>query len=114
MKKYKKTMAILFAVVALIMLFPPPAYATSGAGNVSTAIESTWKEAAAQIKTVCNNVVFPAVDLILAVLFFVKLATSYFDYKKHGSFEFTGAAILFFGLIFMLTAPLYVWNILGI
>jgi hypothetical protein len=81
---------------------------------VSEAIESTWKAAAEQIKTVVNNVVFPAIDLILAVLFFIKLATTYMDYRKHGQFEFAGPAILFFGLIFALTAPLYLWTILGI
>ncbi len=37
----------------------------------------------------------------------------YFEYKKHGQFEFTPAAILFACLIFILTAPLYVWSIIG-
>ena len=40
------------------------------------------------------------------VLFFVKVGTAYFDYKKHGQFEFTAPAILFACLIFTLTAPL--------
>ena len=56
------------------------------AGDVAGVIEDTWKAAAVQVKTVVNNVVFPAVDLILPVLFFVKLSMSYMDYKKHGSF----------------------------
>ena len=34
------------------------------------AIEGTWQDASAQIKTVVNKVVFPAIDLILAVFFF--------------------------------------------
>jgi len=110
MNRYKKTAIVILAAVMLCMFISSTAY---GASNVSTAIESTWKDAAAQIKDVTNKVIFPAVDLILAILFFVKLATSYFEYKKHGQFEFTGAAILFFGLIFSLTAPLYVWTILG-
>ena len=59
-----------------------------------------------------NNVVFPAVDMILAILFFVKLATAYLDYRKHGQFEFTAPAILFGCLVFSLTAPLYIWTIL--
>ena len=84
----------------------------NGAGNVSKAIEDTWKDAKGQVKTVVNNVVFPVVDLILAVLFFVKLGTAYFDYRKHGQFEFTAPAILFACLIFTLTAPLYIWSIL--
>ena len=61
------------------------------AGDVSSAIESTWNSAQTQIKNVVNNVVFPAVDMILAILFFVKMA----DYRKHGQFEFTAPAILF-------------------
>ena len=77
-------------------------------------IEQTWQTAATQIKDVVNNVVFPVVDCVLAVLLFVKLAMSYFEYKKHGEFEFTPAAILFFGLVFALTAPLYIWDIIGI
>lgn len=58
------------------------------------------------------NVVFPVVDMILAILFFVKLGTAYFDYRKHGQFEFAAPAILFACLIFTLTAPLYIWTIL--
>nr|WP_265332436.1 DUF3852 domain-containing protein [Zhaonella formicivorans] len=34
-------------------------------GDVVGAIESTRKDASAQIKTVVNKVVFPAIDLIL-------------------------------------------------
>ncbi|WP_440449552.1 DUF3852 family protein, partial [Ruminococcus intestinalis] len=47
------------------------------AGDVSSAIQNTWNSAQTQIKNVVNNVVFPAVDMILAILFFVKLATAY-------------------------------------
>ena len=36
-------------------------------GDVAGAIEGTWKSASGQIKTVVNNVVFPIIDLILAV-----------------------------------------------
>lgn len=82
------------------------------AGDVSGAIESTWNSAKGQIQSVVNNVVFPVVDMILAVLFFVKVGTAYFDYRKHGQFEFAAPAILFACLIFSLTAPLYIWSVL--
>ena len=82
------------------------------AGDVSSAIQNTWNSAQTQIKNVVNNVVFPAVDMILAILFFVKLATAYMDYRKHGQFEFTAPAILYVCLVFSLTAPLYIWTIL--
>ena len=107
----KKTMAIfLITILAVSLFFTITAFA---AGDVSGAITSTWNSAKAQIKTVVNNVVFPVIDVILAVLFFVKVGTAYFDYRKHGQFEFAAPAILFACLIFTLTAPLYIWGIVG-
>lgn len=112
MKKHKKILGMLLLVCVLMCLCATPAFAAGG--DVSGAIEGAWGDAAGQIKTVVNNVVFPAIDLILAVFFFAKLATTYFDYRKHGQFEFAAPAILFACLVFALTAPLYVWQILGI
>ena len=109
--KLKRILATLCVVMLLCGLCATSALA---AGEVSQAIEATWKDAAGQIKTIVNNVVFPAIALILAILFFVKLATCYMDYRKHGQFEFAGPAILFVGLILALTAPLYLWTIIGI
>ena len=82
------------------------------AGDVSGAIEGAWSAAEGQIKSVVNNVVFPVIDLVLAVFFFVKLGTAYFDYRKQGQFEWAAPAILFACLCFTLTAPNYIWNIL--
>jgi len=45
--------------------------------------------------------------------FFAKLGTAYFDYRKHGQFEWAAPAILFACLVFTLTAPAYIWTILG-
>lgn len=107
--KFIKILISIAVVVAMLTVSILPAFA---AGDVSSAIESTWTSAQTQIKNVVNNVVFPAVDMILAILFFVKLATAYMDYRKHGQFEFTAPAILFGCLVFSLTAPLYIWTIL--
>lgn len=96
--------------MALLVLLSTTAFAT---GDVAGAIESTWADASEQIKTVVNNVVFPVIDLILAVFFFAKLGMAYFDYRKQGQFEWAGPAILFACLVFTLTAPLYIWDILG-
>lgn len=106
----KKRMLILLILLVLLFCFAENAYA---AGDVSSAIQQTWTAAQSQVKTVVENVVFPVIDMILAVLFFVKLGTAYFDYRKHGQFEFTVPCILFACLLFTLTAPLYIWNILG-
>ena len=90
------------------------AFASSGTGDVASVIQSTWTAAAGQIKSVVNNVVFPALDMILAVAFFGKVCMSYFDYRKHGQIEWAPPVILFACLVFMLTAPLYIWGIVGI
>ena len=100
--KTKKMLCAVVMVMMLAIMFTVPAFA-----------EGTWTDASAQIKTVVNNVVFPVIDLVLAVFFFAKLGMAYFDYRKHGQFEWTAPAILFACLIFTLTAPTYVWTILG-
>lgn len=121
-KRWKKILMSVAMISVMLMVTTVPVYATgtgtgAGAGtsiqgDVAQAIENTWNAAQGQIKTVVNNVVFPVIDMVLAILFFVKLGTAYFDYRKHGQFEFTAPAILFACLLFTLTAPLYIWSIL--
>ena len=110
----KKRIVRMFTIGCLMMLLVAfmamPAFATSS--NVSGAIENTWNSAQGQIKDIVNKVVFPVIDMILAVLLFVKIATCYLDYRKHGTFDFTAPAILFACLLFSLTAPTYIWRIL--
>lgn len=107
--KTKRVLICLCLAIMLTMSFSMTAFA---AGDVAGAIEQTWNTAKTQVQSVVNNVVFPVVDMILAILFFVKLGTAFFDYRKHGQFEFAAPAILFACLIFTLTAPLYIWTIL--
>ena len=111
MNKRKKLVSIFILAVLLVGLLSTTALA---AGDVAGAIEQAWTGAATQIKTVVNQVVFPALDMILAIAFFGKLGMAYFDYRKHGQFEWTGPAILFACLIFTLTAPTYIWSVIGI
>lgn len=106
----KKRSIVLWLAVLLLLLCLPAGAATS----VDAVIEQTWSSIRGQIQNLVNNVVFPAVDMILAVVFFVKLSSAYFDYRKHGQFDFTAPAILFACLVFTLTAPLYIWKVLGI
>ena len=108
----RKTLRILMCISLMAIMLTVSAVPAFAAGDVAGAIQQTWNTAQTQIKNVVNNVVFPVVDMILAILFFVKLGTAYFDYRKHGQFEFTAPCILFACLIFTLTAPLYIWSIL--
>lgn len=109
-KKIFKVIVCITLITMIVACFSVTVFAS---GDVSGAIENTWNSAKSQVKSVVNNVVFPVVDMILAILFFVKLGTAYFDYRKHGQFEFAAPAILFGCLIFTLTAPLYIWTIIS-
>ena len=117
MKKIRKNTLIKISLCAVLIMIicafaAIPVFAEGDTGNVAQGIENTWTAAKGQVQTVVNNVVFPVLDMILAILFFVKVATTYMEYRKHGQFDFTAPAILFACLIFSLTAPLYIWTIL--
>ena len=109
-KKLARILAMVAILVLMVVMMAMPAFAASG--DVSGAIEGTWTAAKGQVQTIVNNVVFPVIDMVLAILFFVKIATAYMDYRKHAQFEFTAPAILFACLLFSLTAPSYIWTIL--
>ena len=111
--KHNRWMGLTILTVLLCMLFTVTASA-AGSGDVASAVESTWTTASTQIKTVVDKVVFPVIDMVLAIAFFVKLGTAYFDYRKSGQFEWTAPAILFACLVFTLTAPTYIWGIVGL
>ena len=104
--KRNRLCAALVLSLLLVCVMETTAFA-AGTGDVAGAVESTWQ-------TASSHVVFPAIDLILAVFFFAKLGTAYFDFRKSGQFEWTAPAILFACLVFTLTAPLYIWQIIGI
>ena len=108
----RKTGLILSLVMLVAAVIACSRMTVFAAGDVSSAIQSTWNDAKTQIQNVVNNVVFPVLDMILAILFFVKIGSAYFDYRKHGQFEFTAPAILFACLIFTITAPLYIWTVI--
>ena len=98
--KYAKIILMVLTVVTLVSVMAVTCFAASG--DVAGAVESTWD--AAKV---------PVIDLVLAVCFFAKVAMAYMDYRKHGQFVFTAPAILFGTLVFALTAPLYIWDIIG-
>lgn len=110
-KNFSKIICVTLTAIVAISMMSLCAFAD---GDVAGAIEGTWKTASTQIKQVVNNVVFPIIDVILAVFFFAKLGLAYFDYRKSGHFEWTAPAVLFACLVFTLTAPMYVWTIINI
>ena len=109
MKLKKKVIAGVASTVCFAAMMSLTAYAS---GDVAGAVTSTWTTARAQVVSVVNNVVFPVIDVILAVLLFVKITLAYLDYRKHGQLEWTPIAMIFGCLIFSLTCPLYIWSII--
>ena len=107
-----KRKIVLFVIAGLFLsvTLAVPAFAD---GDVAGAVEETWIVARDQIRSVTDKVIFPVIDVILAILFFVKIATAYLDYRKHGQFDYVPPAILCACLVFSLTCPLYLWKILG-
>ena len=89
--KRKRIFQMFLVVLALVMCLCVPAFAADG--DVAGAVEQTWTDASSQIKTVVDSVVFPALSMILAIAFFAKLAMAYFDYRKHGQFEWAGPVL---------------------
>ena len=61
--KRNRLCAALVLSLLLVCVMGTTAFA-AGTGDVAGAVESTWQTASGQIKTVVNNVVFPAIDLI--------------------------------------------------
>ena len=84
--KHKRRMALTVLTLLLCLLFTVTASA-AGSGDVASAVESTWTTASTQIKTVVDNVVFPVIDMVLAIAFFVKLGTAYFDCAPVRAFQ---------------------------
>lgn len=111
MNRKKRVLISVGLVLCFLCLAITPIAAEGG--NVAEVIKEAWNAANGQIREVVNAVVFPAVDMILAIFFFIKLGMAYFDYRKQGMFDWTTPSILFVCLIFTLTAPLYIWKILG-
>ena len=110
MRKQTKQILTLFFALSLCLTLSTAAFAV---GDVASAVQSTWSAASEQIKSVVNNVIFPALDMILVVFFFVKLGSAYFDYRQGNRFDWAPPAILFVCLVFTLTAPTYIWGIIG-
>lgn len=75
-KKIARILCIALVVFTMMTMLSVSAFAD---GNVAGAIEGTWKSASTQIKSVVNKVVFPIIDVVLAVFFFAKLGLAYFD-----------------------------------
>ena len=92
MKKKKVLIFIITAAVMAILC----GITVFADGEVANAVSNTWTKARGTDKIDRKRCgVVPVIDVVLAILLFVKLATAYMDYRKHGQFEWAAPAILF-------------------
>ena len=90
MRSKKKLIAAASSVCFAAMM-SLTAYAS---GDVAGAVTSTWGAAKSQVVSVVNNVVFPVIDVILAVLLFVKITLAYLDYRNRSPFYLSVLAVV--------------------
>ena len=112
--KVTKVLTLLAIITILSSLFTVTAFATSTdvAGTVTTAFGTYMKP---QIMKAVNGIVMPIIDAVLAIFFIVKIVMAGVNYKHNagGDFEWHIPAILFAGLVISLSAPLWMWKIIG-
>lgn len=117
--KNQKTRRLLYCALLLVLtvsLLTLPAYAAGGAasaGDIAGAVNGIWQNAYGQIKSICNDVVFPALSLVCGIGFVIALVVSIYNYKKHHTVEVGWPIALLLGLIVSLTAPTWVWTLIG-
>ncbi len=80
--KNRKRLFVAFVLTLIMVCMLGTTAMAAGTGDVAGAIEGTWNDASAQIKTVVNYVVFPAIDLILAVFFFAQTRNGLFRLQE--------------------------------
>lgn len=110
---YRRLLVVLtIALLVLLPVFPVfAATSTDVAGAITTAFGTYGKP---QIKNLTNNVIFPIFDVALLISCVARFALCEFRYKKNGGqFEWGVLAILGGSLLFMITAPLWVWGVIG-
>lgn len=103
----------LLALSAALLALPTRA-AESSSGDVAGAVSTVWSNALGQIKSICNDVVFPACAVICAVGFVITAIVQIVNYRKNHTIELWGPIAFIIGLLFSLSASLWVWGLAGV
>lgn len=104
--------APLAALSAVLLALPARAEEAAG-GDIAGAINGIWTNASGQMKTICNDVVFPALSWVCAIGFVISVIIAIVSYKKHHTVEVGWPIALLVGLIVSLTASTWVWTLIG-
>ena len=113
----KSNLRILGKWLCIVSLFAillcPTAYAAGAdvAGSATSAFDTYMKT---QIKGIANGVIIPCIDGILLVVIIVKAIMLWQSYKKNGGeYDWHSLAVLGGCLVVALSAPLWMWTVIG-
>jgi hypothetical protein len=112
-RKIKKILVLSMLIMVIGITFSVPAFAsdTNVSGAVTTAFGTYMKP---QIKAIANNVVIPIADVVVLIILVVKAIMAGASYKRNGGqFEWHLLAVLGGCLIFGVSAPFWVWGMIG-
>lgn len=106
---------LLLMLVTTMLTMPASAVdqTTPASGDIAGVVSGIWKDASGQVKTICNEVVFPAFSVCCGILFVVAGIIAIVNYKKHHTIEVGWVIALLVGLLVSLTAPTWVWTLVG-
>ena len=106
--------ALLLVLTAALVILP--VYATgegAASGDIAGVVDGIWQDAVGQMKSICNGVVFPALSVVCGIAFVISMIVSIFNYRKHHTVEVAWPIALLIGLLICLTAPTWVWTLVG-
>ncbi|MCH5324291.1 MAG: DUF3852 domain-containing protein [Eubacterium sp.] len=112
MKKINKIIISLGILLTMAVITAISASAANA--DVAGAITNVWNGMGPQIKDIVGGVVFPILDVICGVGLFISIAAALISYHKHKEINWVVPACFFGGLLFCLTAPSYIWTVIGI
>lgn len=115
-QKIRRLLNCTLLLMLVMTMLAQPAFAeedTPAAGDIAGVVSGIWQNASGQMKTICNNVVFPALSWICGIGFLIALIVAIFNYKKHHNIEVGWPIALLVGLIVSLTASSWVWALVG-
>lgn len=104
---------LMLVLVVCFMSVPALAAGETNGGDVAGAIDGIWSNASGQMKTICNNVVFPALSWVCGIMFVVAAVMSVINYKKHHTLDVGWPIALLIALIISVTAKSWVWTLIG-
>ena len=82
--------------------------------GISTVLEQILNDGIKpEVKNVVNKFVFPLISAVLLVVLIIQIVRTYRDWKEHEEVRYEVPIIIGVCLAISITAPLFMWGIIG-